>query len=136
MINERVHSFCEQWAAHGTALLSSFEIFFDQFIVLAVDESQHLPSGCSIDSSVSLIRELQSQIGIDLLDRSNIAIRQNDKTKIFRLSAIKPAVENGEIHPEDLVYNNLVPNISELRDNWLIPARDSWMKRFFESVTT
>ena len=35
LIRERAMEFCAQWAAHGTALYSSFKILHQKFLVLA-----------------------------------------------------------------------------------------------------
>ena len=48
-IEKNAKAFCEQWAAHGVALKSSFKILHNRFLILAVDEQANMASGCSID---------------------------------------------------------------------------------------
>src|ERR1041385_5906330 len=67
-----LQEFCESWVAHQQPLKTSFSIEHDQFIILATDEDYHLPSGCSIDSSVRALKALGSQLGGDLFDRTKI----------------------------------------------------------------
>ena len=47
-VEEVLAGFTQQWSAHATPLQASYKIFFDQFIVLGVDEAVSSPSGCSI----------------------------------------------------------------------------------------
>ena len=55
--NEGAH-FISDWAAHGSNLKASFDVLFNRFIVIAVDEQQATASGCSIDKSVKFVKEL------------------------------------------------------------------------------
>ena len=52
-INSSLQEFLASWVAHGTALKSAYNLYYDQVIVLAVDESFHIASGCSVDASVA-----------------------------------------------------------------------------------
>src|SRR5687768_5083641 len=69
----KLREFTEEWAVHGTAFETSFSIRFNQFIVLAADESRQNASGCSIDSSVRVLKDIEKLLGIKLFDRNQIA---------------------------------------------------------------
>ncbi len=125
------HAFCELWAAHGQQLKSSFRLFYDQFLVLAVDEGSSLPSGCSIDSSVNLIRDAQNTIGVDFFDRLKVAFVANDHVFLESLTNIRIKIANGEISKDTNTFNNLVSTIGELEGNWKVPAGESWLKKYF-----
>ena len=56
-IESQLTDLCNNWNTHGTALHCSFQIH-DWFICLFVDESKQGASGCSIDSSVAVIKKL------------------------------------------------------------------------------
>jgi hypothetical protein len=79
LITELLKQFCEQWVAHGHPLQSSFLILENQFVVLAVNEDFHNPSGCSIDSSVGVVRKIHDITGIDLLDRKRVPFLVNQE---------------------------------------------------------
>lgn len=130
-----VASFVESWVAHGSPLQAAYWIKYDQFLVLAVDETGHGASGCSIDSSVALIRKLEHQIGISLLDRTKIAVRQQEHVQLFELSMIKKAIGDGLIQADDIVFNNAVSTYGEWKNQWEVAAVHSWMKRFFNLTT-
>lgn len=134
--SEKVHELTSQfvrgWEAHGTGLAASYVIEHDQFLILMVDESHEPASGCSIDSSVALIRKIESSLGLSLLDRSKIAVYQNGKLSLHPMNRIKAAIQSGEIHPDATVFNNAVSTYGEWQKSWRQSAKDSWMKRFFE----
>jgi len=123
--------FVDGWNAHGYQLRAGFELVHQQFLILAVDEAFHSPSGCSIDTSVALIRQLNDQFGVDFLDRTKVAIWENETVKMFDLSEIKVAVTKGKITQDSLVFNNLLQRLGEWRSGWKIPASQSWLKRYF-----
>ncbi len=124
-------SFLKQWAAHGASLNASFSIEFDQFIVIAVDETQSAASGCSIDASVGLIREIENQFGLSLLDRTKVAILKNGEIRIYAFNSIKENVQNGQIEADSMIFNNTVQTLGQWKADWQQPAKSSWIGRFF-----
>ncbi|MFY0598273.1 MAG: hypothetical protein JXR03_01290 [Cyclobacteriaceae bacterium] len=124
-------NFLSQWAAHGAELKASHMIEYDQFIVIAVDESFHAASGCSIDSSVNFVRSIEQKFGLSLLDRTKVAVLDDDKIEIHPFNAIKQQISTGNISPTATVFNNAVQNVGEWKSSWRQEARLSWMGRFF-----
>ena len=53
-LKNELDQFGASWEAHGTKLNSAIEIYYNQFIVIFVDESGQEATGCSIDKSVVL----------------------------------------------------------------------------------
>ncbi len=129
-IESHLHAFCDQWAAHGHPLKTSFKVEYNQFIILAADESYHLPSGCSIDSSVHVIKAIQEQTRIDFFDRTQIAFRIGDTVKLFSLSELKNEFTSGALNAETPAFNNLVATKAEWTKNWIAPARTTWISRY------
>lgn len=123
--------FVASWNAHGHQLKAGFELAHQQFLILAVDESFHAPSGCSIDTSVALVKNLNAQFGVDFLDRKKVAVWENDSVVMYELAEFKEAVTVGKITKDSLVFNNLIQHLGEWRNNWKIAAGDSWLKRYF-----
>ena len=121
--------FIASWAAHGAELKASFAIFYNRFIVLFADESQVKASGCSIDSSVHFIQQIQASFDLDLFDRLNIAYKENDKIETIPMSDFQEAIENGRLNEETIVFNNLVKNKADFETAWEIPVKESWHKK-------
>lgn len=131
IVEERIGSFMNTWASHGKPLKASFKLFFDRFIIIAVDESYYSASGCSIDSSVEVIRVLEKELDIQLLDRSNIAYKRDGEIALSNIGNLKEDVRTGKIAPETLVFNNTITTLAELEEKWQMPASATWIARYF-----
>jgi hypothetical protein len=115
---------CNNWNTHGTPLHCSFKIH-DWFICLFVDECKQGASGCSIDSSVSVIKAIAKQYNIDFFNRMNIAFMDGELTKVLPLVQFKK-----QLTSQTVVYNNLVSTKSEYESNWKVPLPESWLAKY------
>lgn len=130
LIEEKGKLFFDQWAAHGQSLKSSFQVLHNRFLVIAVDESHHQASGCSIDSSVALVRDLEQQLNIDFFDRTKVCFLMEDQIFESSMSEIKQHLAEGKIEPSSVTFNNLVPTIDALKSEWQVSVESSWLKRY------
>lgn len=129
-IDAACNTFVEDWSAHGNNLIADYQLFFNRFICLFVDETGFTASGCSIDSSVHFIKSLEKEYNISLLNRTDVAyLSQNGEVKLIDMHGLKEAFDSGEISSETLVFNNLIRTREEMDKNWLIPISDSWQNR-------
>lgn len=124
--------FTKNWTAHNQELKASFEIKYERFIVLIVDESQAGASGCSIDKSVHLMKQIEQKFNVDLFDRFHTAYKQNSEIKSASRENFEQLIKEGVINSESIVYNNLVPNYGEYLNNWEIPFKNSWHAKVFK----
>ena len=131
-INLIAGEFVQQWAAHGKALDAAAAVLHDYFLILAVNEESHQASGCSIDTSVDFIRSLGTRYGINFLDRSKVAMIENGKVSVIDFKEIKNEIEKGNLSADTLIFNNLVGSKRDLLSNWLLPAKDTWLKKYFK----
>lgn len=131
LIQERTGEFCAQWAAHGTPLASAFKLLHNKFLVLAVDEGLNLASGCSIDSSVHFIKSLEQKLAVSFFDRTQVAFLVDNQIFTTALNEIKNEIGDGKIDKETLTFNLQAESLGEFNNNWLVPAGNSWMKRYF-----
>ncbi|MDC3388036.1 ABC transporter ATPase [Flavobacteriaceae bacterium] len=132
LVTNKTKLFLEQWAAHGTGLKAGFEIKYERFIVIAVNQDEQSATGCSIDSSVRFIQDLEKELDVELLDKMNVAFKQGDFVNFKNLLDFKKMAKSGAIGKKTIVFNNLVTNILEYNENWEVPADDSWHSRFFK----
>ena len=116
-----------QWAAHGAGLNASFEIRFQQVIVIAVDETINAASGCSIDASTRWFKEMGAELGIDFFDRST-AIVEGDEVILLPLTALK---NNPLLTPSKDVIPLQTESLGAYRSGWLQRADSTWLKRYF-----
>jgi len=132
-VDKALHAFCEQWNAHGQGLKSSFKIEKNQFIVMSVDEDFHNPSGCSIDSSVGILRQIHAATGVDLLDRTKASFNIDGRVELIPLTELKSAFASGRLQASSITFNTLVATKAELEEKWQIPSEKSWMAKYLTS---
>jgi hypothetical protein len=128
-IEKMLEQFTEQWKSHGTPVKGEAHLFFGQFIILLADETATGVSGCSTDSSVRLIKDIEQQYKVNMFDRTTLALVVNDKIQLLPLSQLEYAVANGFVNADTLYFNNLVQTKEELENNWIIPVKDSWLNK-------
>lgn len=133
-IQQKLDDFTAQWQAHGHQLLAKGEIRHQRFIILSVDEQQAGATGCSIDKSVKLMKELEEQFNIDLFDRFQIAYREEEQIRSCNRQEFEDLLRSGQIHQDTLVFNNMVATRKELSSNWEIPMKDSWHAQVFAEL--
>ena len=130
LISGKAEEFINQWTRHGDDLKGSFTIKYNQFLVLAVDESFNDVSGCSIDSSVRFIQGLENELKLDLMDKMNVTFKDNDNINLVKLSDFQKFAKEQKVTSETIVFNNMVSTKEDFENNWEIPAKESWHKRF------
>ena len=134
-IHTTAQEFLAGWATHGTPLQAGYQVLEDQFLVLSIDEGVQAASGCSIDSSMGYVRMLENKFGVSLTDRSLVYFQQEAQIKVYPLAELRQLVEKGTITPATQLVNTLVATKGELERKWLVPAGDSWLKRYFKKAT-
>ena len=130
-LNLILTDFNNGWSAHGKKLNSKFEIIDKLFVVLIVDESGQNATGCSIDSSVAIVKQINETFKVDLLDRLNIAYVENGKLAIAKMFDFQEKIKSGEITKETLVFNNLLSTYGEFKSSWKTQAKNSWHANLF-----
>lgn len=130
-VQKNTETFLVEWTAHGHSLQAGMQLLYDQFLIIGVNEDINEASGCSIDKSVSYVTELGKALNIDLLQRSKVAVKNNTQIHLVDFSEIKKAIHEGVISRDTEVFNNAIVSKKDLDSNWLLPAPDSWIKRFF-----
>jgi len=130
-IKEFIEPFVNQWQRHGKNLKASYKIIYNQFIVLAVDESNDV-SGCSIDASVHLIKQIEKEFKVNLTDKMKTTFKNGDNINMVSLADFKKYVSINKITKETVVFNNMVDTIEGLNNNWEVPAKKSWHKKYFK----
>lgn len=128
-IESALEEFTASWKSHGAAVKAYGNLFFGQFIVLIADETAATVGGCSTDSSVRMIKELEQRFSVNLFDRQLLAFEVKEKVQVLPLNQLQYAIDNGFIQPDTLYFNNLVATFNELKNAWMIPVKDSWLAR-------
>ena len=131
-VTSKLNAFIENWTAHGSDLQSGYEIKYKRFIILSLNQSLNNATGCSIDASVQFIQQLEKEYNIDLLDKMNVSYKQGEFVAYKTLIDFKKMAKQKAVSKNTIVFNNLVTNIAEYKENWEVPAKDSWHNRFLK----
>lgn len=129
-IESKLNVFIENWTAHGSNLQASYLIKYKRFIVIGLNQNLNNATGCSIDASVHFIQQLEKEYNVDLMDKMNVSYKQGEFIAYKPLTDFKKMAKQRAISKNTIVFNNLVSNIAEFKDNWEVPASESWHSRF------
>ena len=117
------------WAAHGAPLNASFEIRFNQVVIVAVNEDVNQASGCSIDASTRWFKSLGDLLQIDFFDRQ-IASIQGEQISLIPITAIKDFILRADLSEEDFIIPPQTSDLGQYRNQWLQTVRESWLKKY------
>ena len=117
-----VDRFLDDWAAHQQPIVSGREIVYGSFLIIGVDRRSET-SGCSIDRMFGLLRQLEHELDIAVLDPNRIFCR--DESGSVTSVSRRDFSERGR--EDTVVFDILAERISAVRaGRWEKPARDSW----------
>lgn len=128
-VKAKIANFTQQWVSHNRALRANGDLYHDQFVILIVDESNAGASGCSIDSSVHFVKDLEQEFGVNLFDRMSFTYLENNEVKTASKDEFSALYNAGKLTDETLVFDNLVDNKGAFMEGWVKPLGESWHKR-------
>jgi hypothetical protein len=131
-LQQMLIEFTKNWTAHNQQLKADFELKYDRFIILMVDESQAGASGCSIDKSVHLMKQIEQKFNVDLFDRFHISWKDKNVVKSTSKENFELLIKGGLIDSETIVFNNLVTTYNDYLTNWEISFKNSWHPKVFK----
>ena len=131
IITQTLKASLDNWEAHGQPLTASGKVFEHRFVVIAVDENDELPSGCSIDKSVHWIQAIGASMNINFMDRSLAYIGGDGEIHTIPVPNIKQAVIDETISPSTIIFDNQVATKARWMNHWKMAAADSWLNRYF-----
>ena len=136
LLDKFLKPFCDHWQVHGKPLQTSARIVDHHFVVLAVNEDHAAASGCSIDSSVAVIKQMESHYQLDLMNRLYLHyINAQGTIGGLPSTEIKSAIDTGVIRPDTTVYQTSLATKADLTSAFQIPASESWVRRFFRDAS-
>lgn len=128
-VEEILNNFTANWKSHGTEVKGYANLFFGQFVIFMADETAAGVSGCSTDSSVKIVKQIELAFGVDMFNRQNLAFIVKDKIQLLPLAQLNYAFENNFINAHTLYFNNLVATKEQFENKWMIPVKDSWLAK-------
>ena len=67
-----IDEYLRGWKAHGKDLRAYSQILENRFLLIGLDQNFEMASGCSIDSMVRKVGEIESTFKLNLRDRSQV----------------------------------------------------------------
>lgn len=126
-----LESFVQNWLSHQREVHGSGLILENRFIVLAADESVTDVSGCSIDSSVRFIREVEQTFHVSCFDRSHVYfLGQSGSLESIDFRDLHQAWNQGIIDEQTLVFNLQAAHVDDVRRKWLLPLKSTPYSKF------
>ena len=133
-IQEKLDAFTAQWQAHGHQLKAKAEIIHNFFIVITVDETASNVTGCSIDASVRVLKEIEDKYNLDLFNRFNMAYMADGKVVTLNKEDFETLVSIKKITPDTIVFNNMVQTLEEFKTKWQVPFEQSLHNTVFSHL--
>ncbi len=118
LVEDKIKKFTLSWKAHQKPLAAKGMLLYNQYIVLAVDESIEQISGCSIDSSVHFIKAIEKHLEVDFFNRLNVLILDKKAPKLISYH------DMGDFKG-DFVFNPRIETLDELREKWLLEIKEA-----------
>ncbi|MBC7487842.1 MAG: hypothetical protein H7282_13950 [Cytophagaceae bacterium] len=136
LLMERLTPFLTEWSSHGTPLKASVQILDQSVVVIAVENGFEAASGCSIDKSVRILKDLEQELTVSMFDRLQILYKKEASAaaEVLPLPLFKDKLAAGEINAEGLIVNTQVATVGELKSELWKEVKDSWLARFLPST--
>lgn len=134
-IAQKLEDFCNDWTAHNNSLKASYSFFYGHVIVLAVDNGHHHASGCSIDKSVKVMKELESALTVGFFNRLLIPVVKNNRLATHTPASVKEAIARGEVLETDPILDLSITTLKQFQQNPTQVISNSWAKKFFQQAT-
>jgi len=133
LIERRAADFVGKWTSHNQRVMADFEVRYNRFLILFLDESEVAAGGCSIDSSVHFIKSIESELQNPMTDRMKFAYKSGENVEVVTKNEFERLIADGIISEDTIVFNNLVHTKEKLDSDWEIAMHKSWHRQFFTS---
>lgn len=121
---DQVDGFLESWHAHNVPITGARDLVEGSFLVVAADEHRE-KSGCSIDRMFGLLRSLERELSVTILDSGRVFYRDADGVRAVPRGAFRNSAT-----AETPVFDTTAERLGELRSGqWERRAADSWHKQ-------
>ena len=121
---EDVDRFLRDWAAHNVPVTSAREILHDSFLLIAVDKRSET-SGCSIDRMFGLLRQLERDLGVAILDPQRVFVRGG--------GAMTRDQFRNTANADTIVFDTLAERLGDVRGGgWERRAGESWHAKLLQ----
>ncbi|MBK77591.1 MAG: ABC transporter ATPase [Flavobacteriaceae bacterium] len=130
LIEKEVKFFLNNWSSHNKEIESSYEIRYNRFLIIGLNENINSASGCSIDKSVNFIKNLQSILKVNFLNRLDVAYKIGNEINSISLLEFQKMIRENKLSKDSIVYNNMIDTKKLYLNSWETTIENSWHKKF------
>ena len=124
-------AFIDQWTAHGMPLTAGRDLRYDRFVLVGVNERAAGVSGCSIDALVRRMQQLETVLGLELVNNGPVLYREGDEIERVSRERFSELAASGTIGPNTRVFDNTLTRVGDLvAGKWEVRAADAWHKAY------
>lgn len=131
-VGEILEAFVRTWQSHGEPVTGVHELVEDRFIILAGYCASGI-GGCSTDSSVRVVKDIEKRFGLNAFDRTLVYFR-NGGGKLVAVPRpdFQEMVRQGHVKPETPVFDTTITSVGDLRSGrFETTFGKSWHARAF-----
>ena len=129
-LKQRIEEFLGNWTNEGQSLDCSYQLKYDRFLIISVDNSEINLSLRAHDTLTAFILELEKFYDIVLLDKINVCYKQGEFVQYKDLKEFKKMMKSKGVSKKTVVFDNMITTKAELENDWEINIMDSWLGRF------
>lgn len=121
LLLRQVDVFLDQWAAHGTPIRAGRDLTEGSFLIIAADEKSER-SGCSIDRLFGTLKQLEGDLGVQILDANRVFVRQGDGVEAVPRDQFRSRADAAT-----RVFDTTAEQLGAIRSgSWERAAGESW----------
>ncbi|SNR73135.1 ABC transporter ATPase [Lutibacter flavus] len=129
-LKEEIETFLNNWTHKSQSLNCAYQLKYDRFIIITVDDSEISLSLEAHDNLVAFIQNLEKKLEVILLDKINVCYKQGEFVQYKDLKEFKQLMKNKGVSQKTIVFDNMITTKAALEQDWEINIMDSWLGRF------
>jgi len=131
-LKENIEAFLNSWTNEDQLFNCAYELKYDRFIIISVDNSEINLSLKTHDALSVFIQELEKKYEVILLDKINVCYKQGEFVQYKDIVEFKKMMKEKGVSSKTIGFDNIITTKEELENNWEINIMDSWLGRFLK----
>ena len=128
-LKENIEAFLNSWTNEDQLFNCAYELKYDRFIIISVDNSEINLSLKTHDALSVFIQELEKKYEVILLDKINVCYKQGEFVQYKDIVEFKKMMKEKGVSSKTIVFDNMIITKAELENDWEINIMDSWLGR-------
>lgn len=131
VIAARARLFLNDWESHGIPVQGAIDVLENQFIRVAAFTDEPSMCGRAQDAQVQLMKELEGLLSRELTNRMLLVFKVDNSLQVIPFQEVEQVIQSGKITADTPFFDALVKNKGEFVENWKVPAKATWLSRYF-----